>query len=90
MVSIAGSLCLVLLCSTQVHSKPSSTYQEQYLNMEQRTDWLLASLLREPRMTPFWRTMGSKPVGAYCQQGVECTTKVCRKGHCSYLPHNWS
>uniref|UniRef100_A0A6I8S469 Uncharacterized protein n=1 Tax=Xenopus tropicalis TaxID=8364 RepID=A0A6I8S469_XENTR len=30
------------------------------------------------RMTPFWRTVGSKPLGAYCNQGLECTTKICR------------
>eukprot|EP00079_Xenopus_tropicalis_P038380 XP_017952151.1 PREDICTED: bone morphogenetic protein 15 isoform X2 [Xenopus tropicalis] len=33
---------------------------------------------RGPRMTPFWRTVGSKPLGAYCNQGLECTTKICR------------
>ncbi|CAJ0916413.1 unnamed protein product [Ranitomeya imitator] len=60
----------------------------RYLNMEQ-TNWPLASLLRGPRMTPFWRTVGNKPIGAYCQQGLECTTRVCRKGQCSYLLHNW-
>ncbi|XP_064422777.1 liver-expressed antimicrobial peptide 2 [Latimeria chalumnae] len=41
-------------------------------------------LRRWVRMTPFWRTVGSKPYGAYCQNDYECTTKLCRKGHCAY------
>uniref|UniRef100_A0A674IA30 Uncharacterized protein n=1 Tax=Terrapene triunguis TaxID=2587831 RepID=A0A674IA30_9SAUR len=33
---------------------------------------------RAVRMTPFWRMVGSKPLGAYCQHGLECSTKMCR------------
>ncbi|XP_063794599.1 liver-expressed antimicrobial peptide 2-like [Pseudophryne corroboree] len=83
MVSIDGSLCIVmLLCNTQVFTQPSSIYQglspNRYMHVEKSPDWPPASLLRVSRMTPFWRTVGSKPIGAYCQQGLECTTKVCR------------
>uniref|UniRef100_A0A8C4J0A2 Liver-expressed antimicrobial peptide 2 n=1 Tax=Dromaius novaehollandiae TaxID=8790 RepID=A0A8C4J0A2_DRONO len=33
---------------------------------------------RLARMTPFWRTVGSKPPGAHCQHSLECITKACR------------
>ncbi|CAM5139773.1 unnamed protein product [Eretmochelys imbricata] len=38
---------------------------------------------RAVRMTPFWRMVGSKPLGAYCRHGLECSTKMCRNGHCA-------
>uniref|UniRef100_A0A8C8ARI6 Liver-expressed antimicrobial peptide 2 n=1 Tax=Otus sunia TaxID=257818 RepID=A0A8C8ARI6_9STRI len=33
---------------------------------------------RLPRMTPFWRMVGSRPLGAYCQHSLECVTRACR------------
>lgn len=33
---------------------------------------------RLPRMTPFWRMVGSRPLGAHCQHGLECITRACR------------
>ncbi|KAB5579323.1 hypothetical protein PDJAM_G00200660 [Pangasius djambal] len=42
------------------------------------------SLRRMARMTPLWRIMGTKPHGAYCQNNYECSTGICRKGHCSF------
>ncbi|NP_001122249.1 liver-expressed antimicrobial peptide 2 precursor [Danio rerio] len=42
------------------------------------------SLKRTARMTPLWRTVGTKPHGAYCQNNYECSTGICRMGHCSY------
>ncbi|XP_025963564.1 liver-expressed antimicrobial peptide 2-like [Dromaius novaehollandiae] len=38
---------------------------------------------RLARMTPFWRTVGSKPPGAHCQHSLECITKACRAGRCA-------
>lgn len=35
-------------------------------------------LRRTARMTPLWRTMGTKPYGAYCQNNYECSTGICR------------
>uniref|UniRef100_A0A8C8SVE5 Liver-expressed antimicrobial peptide 2 n=1 Tax=Pelusios castaneus TaxID=367368 RepID=A0A8C8SVE5_9SAUR len=35
-------------------------------------------LRRTARMTPFWRMVGSKPLGAYCRHGLECSTTMCR------------
>uniref|UniRef100_UPI0037E9C487 liver-expressed antimicrobial peptide 2 n=1 Tax=Semicossyphus pulcher TaxID=241346 RepID=UPI0037E9C487 len=40
-------------------------------------------LRRIARMTPLWRIMNSKPFGAYCQNNYECSTGLCRAGHCS-------
>ncbi|CAL8326415.1 unnamed protein product [Lota lota] len=40
-------------------------------------------LRRVARMTPLWRLMNSKPLGAYCQSNYECSTGLCRGGHCS-------
>lgn len=33
---------------------------------------------RLPRMTPFWRMVGSRPLGAHCRHGFECVTRACR------------
>lgn len=33
---------------------------------------------RLPRMTPFWRMVGSRSLGAHCQHGLECVTRACR------------
>ncbi|XP_052444476.1 liver-expressed antimicrobial peptide 2-like [Carassius gibelio] len=41
-------------------------------------------LHRKIRMSPLWRIMGFKPYGAYCHDNIECTTGLCRKGHCSF------
>ncbi|XP_074864137.1 liver-expressed antimicrobial peptide 2 [Carettochelys insculpta] len=38
---------------------------------------------RAGRMTPFWRMVGSKPLGAYCRHGLECSTSMCRFGRCA-------
>uniref|UniRef100_A0A669F8A3 Liver-expressed antimicrobial peptide 2 n=1 Tax=Oreochromis niloticus TaxID=8128 RepID=A0A669F8A3_ORENI len=40
---------------------------------------------RIARMTPLWRIMNSKPFGAYCQNNYECSTGLCRAGHCSTM-----
>lgn len=33
---------------------------------------------RLPRMTPFWRMVGSRPPGAHCRHSLECITRACR------------
>ncbi|XP_069827726.1 liver-expressed antimicrobial peptide 2 [Dendropsophus ebraccatus] len=38
--------------------------------------------LRVKRMTPFWRTMSMRPVGASCRDDTECTTRLCRNQKC--------
>ncbi|XP_062311664.1 liver-expressed antimicrobial peptide 2 [Osmerus eperlanus] len=47
-------------------------------------DGAVGILKRTARMTPLWRVMGSKPYGAYCQNHVECSTGICKGGHCTY------
>uniref|UniRef100_A0A8V5HED8 Liver-expressed antimicrobial peptide 2 n=1 Tax=Melopsittacus undulatus TaxID=13146 RepID=A0A8V5HED8_MELUD len=33
---------------------------------------------RLPLMTPIWRTVGSRPLGAHCHHSLECVTRACR------------
>ncbi|KAJ1101546.1 hypothetical protein NDU88_006613 [Pleurodeles waltl] len=90
---LASALAIVVvLCTWQVLSIP--ILEDQMLDALARkgasmsasrmNELRLQSLRRFTRMTPFWRMVGSKPLGAYCLQGLECTTKLCRKGHCAY------
>uniref|UniRef100_A0A8V5GG75 Liver-expressed antimicrobial peptide 2 n=2 Tax=Neognathae TaxID=8825 RepID=A0A8V5GG75_MELUD len=39
-------------------------------------------LVRERRMTPFWRGVSLRPVGASCRDNSECITMLCRKNRC--------
>ncbi|XP_060790898.1 liver-expressed antimicrobial peptide 2-like [Neoarius graeffei] len=43
-----------------------------------------AVLHRKARMTPLWRNLASKPHGAYCHDHIECLTRLCRNGFCSF------
>ncbi|KAM4612308.1 liver-expressed antimicrobial peptide 2 [Polymixia lowei] len=43
----------------------------------------LHTLRRVARMSPLWRILNSKPFGAYCQNHYECSSGICRGGHCS-------
>ncbi|XP_055066727.1 liver-expressed antimicrobial peptide 2 [Paramisgurnus dabryanus] len=62
-----------LACSPVPPDKPSTSEQEVQMSPK-----------RTARMTPLWRIMGTKPHGAFCQNNYECSTGICRKGHCSY------
>ncbi|NXK73443.1 LEAP2 protein, partial [Amazona guildingii] len=39
-------------------------------------------LVRQRRMTPFWRGVSLRPVGASCRDNSECITMLCRKNRC--------
>ncbi|NXQ96483.1 LEAP2 protein, partial [Sagittarius serpentarius] len=39
-------------------------------------------LTRQRRMTPFWRGVSLRPVGASCRDNSECITMLCRKNRC--------
>ncbi|NXD77073.1 LEAP2 protein, partial [Halcyon senegalensis] len=39
-------------------------------------------LLRQRRMTPFWRGVSLRPIGASCRDNSECITMLCRKNRC--------
>ncbi|XP_007519980.1 liver-expressed antimicrobial peptide 2 [Erinaceus europaeus] len=44
----------------------------------------LSSLKRRlRRMTPFWRGISVRPIGASCRDDLECITRLCRKSRCS-------
>ncbi|KAM5298696.1 liver-expressed antimicrobial peptide 2 [Ctenodactylus gundi] len=44
----------------------------------------LTSTKRRPRrMTPFWRGVSLRPIGASCRDNSECITRLCRKRRCS-------
>ncbi|XP_020035290.1 liver-expressed antimicrobial peptide 2 [Castor canadensis] len=40
---------------------------------------------RSRRMTPFWRGVSLRPIGASCRDDSECITKLCRKRRCSLI-----
>ncbi|NWI90819.1 LEAP2 protein, partial [Pitta sordida] len=37
---------------------------------------------RQRRMTPFWRGVALRPIGASCRDNSECITMLCRKNRC--------
>nr|XP_009930730.1 PREDICTED: liver-expressed antimicrobial peptide 2 [Opisthocomus hoazin] len=39
-------------------------------------------LTRARRMTPFWRGVSLRPIGAACRDNSECITMLCRKNRC--------
>ncbi|KAL7374607.1 hypothetical protein ABVT39_003833 [Epinephelus coioides] len=75
----AVALCIVLLVlAQQVCAGPLVQSSS-----DQKADSGVHTLKRVARMTPLWRIMNSKPFGAYCQNNYECSTGLCRAGHCS-------
>ncbi|XP_029382438.1 liver-expressed antimicrobial peptide 2 [Echeneis naucrates] len=74
----AVALCLVLLVLIQqVCAAPLDS------QVQPSGGRGVQALRRTARMTPLWRIMNSKPFGAYCQNNYECSTGLCRAGHCS-------
>ncbi|KFP02121.1 Liver-expressed antimicrobial peptide 2, partial [Calypte anna] len=41
-----------------------------------------AQQMRQRRMTPFWRGVSLRPIGASCRDNTECITMLCRKNRC--------
>ncbi|XP_063301323.1 liver-expressed antimicrobial peptide 2 [Pelobates fuscus] len=39
--------------------------------------------VRLPRMTPFWRGLSLRPIGASCRDPSECLTRLCKNNRCS-------
>ncbi|XP_068164171.1 liver-expressed antimicrobial peptide 2 [Antennarius striatus] len=79
----AAVLCIVLLLmAQQVFAGP--LVPQVRSSPDQRPDSGPVQVLRRiARMTPLWRIMNSKPFGAYCQNNYECSTGLCRAGHCA-------
>ncbi|KAM8971944.1 liver-expressed antimicrobial peptide 2 [Pelodytes ibericus] len=38
--------------------------------------------VRLPRMTPFWRGLSLRPIGASCRDPSECLTRLCKDNRC--------
>ncbi|KAM7377031.1 hypothetical protein PAMA_013694 [Pampus argenteus] len=82
----AVALCLVLLVlAQQVFAGPlaSQVRSSSDQGADSQVEHTIHTLRRKARMTPLWRIMNSKPFGAYCQNSYECSTGLCRAGHCS-------
>ncbi|XP_070710951.1 liver-expressed antimicrobial peptide 2 [Pempheris klunzingeri] len=74
------TLCVVLLLlAQQAHAGPLVPP----VRSSSASSSGVPTLRRIARMTPLWRIMNSKPFGAYCQNNYECSTGLCRAGHCS-------
>uniref|UniRef100_A0A8D1XYR8 Liver-expressed antimicrobial peptide 2 n=2 Tax=Sus scrofa TaxID=9823 RepID=A0A8D1XYR8_PIG len=57
-------LVICLLLAVQVHGSPIPE---------------LSSAKKRPRrMTPFWRAVSLRPIGASCRDDSECLTRLCR------------
>ncbi|KAF1380837.1 hypothetical protein PFLUV_G00168150 [Perca fluviatilis] len=78
----AVALCIVLLMLAQQVCAGPLVPQVQS-SADRKADSSGQTLRRTARMTPLWRIMNSKPFGAYCQNNYECSTGLCRAGHCS-------
>ncbi|XP_069015095.1 liver-expressed antimicrobial peptide 2 [Embiotoca jacksoni] len=82
----AVALCIVLLVlAQQVCAGPlvSEARSGSARSADAKGEQAVRALRRTARMTPLWRIMNSKPFGAYCQNNYECSTGLCRAGHCS-------
>ncbi|XP_008292487.1 liver-expressed antimicrobial peptide 2 [Stegastes partitus] len=80
------ALCIVLvMLAQQVCAGPlvSQVQSSSDRSADSRGEQTVHVLRRIARMTPLWRIMNSKPFGAYCQNNYECSTGLCRAGHCS-------
>ncbi|CAM9485826.1 liver-expressed antimicrobial peptide 2 [Strix aluco] len=64
-------VAVVLLCSLLLsQTRGASLHRRQ------------PGLTRPKRMTPFWRGVSLRPVGASCRDNSECLTMLCRKNRC--------
>ncbi|XP_026155188.1 liver-expressed antimicrobial peptide 2 [Mastacembelus armatus] len=84
----AVALYIVLLMLAQeVHAGPLTSDVQS--SSDQGADSRGEHTLRRiARMTPLWRIISSKPLGAYCQNNYECSTGICKAGHCSTRQHS--
>ncbi|KAJ7996370.1 hypothetical protein DPEC_G00236390 [Dallia pectoralis] len=76
-------VCLLsLVLAHQLCASPIGSL-DSILSLHQSTK----ILDRKARMTPLWRFIGTKPTGAFCRDHFECSTQICRRGHCA-LSHS--
>ncbi|KAM6908984.1 liver-expressed antimicrobial peptide 2 [Xenentodon cancila] len=82
----AVAVCILLLIAAQqVCAGPLASHVQSSSDQSSglRGELAVGTLRRVARMTPLWRIMNSKPSGAFCQNNFECSTGLCRAGHCS-------
>ncbi|XP_058480919.1 liver-expressed antimicrobial peptide 2 [Solea solea] len=85
----AVTLCVLLFMATQqVCAAPPPQVRSSSAHSPDGRG--VPAVRRVARMTPLWRIMNSKPFGAYCQNNYECSTGICRGGHCSNSPRSLS
>ncbi|XP_008934879.1 PREDICTED: liver-expressed antimicrobial peptide 2 [Merops nubicus] len=72
---------VLLLCSLLLSQAPGASLQHQQ-HQEQQQQREQPWPARRRRMTPFWRGVSLRPVGASCRDSSECVTMLCRKNRC--------
>ncbi|NWX51840.1 LEAP2 protein, partial [Steatornis caripensis] len=68
-------LLTVAACSD---SRTTTLFQTHSASLHHRQP----RLTRQRRMTPFWRGVALRPIGASCRDNSECITMLCRKNRC--------
>ncbi|KFP30410.1 Liver-expressed antimicrobial peptide 2 [Colius striatus] len=63
-------MAVILLCSLLLSQAHCASLHPQ------------PQLTRQRRMTPFWRGVSLRPIGASCRDNSECITMLCRKNQC--------
>ncbi|NXO47444.1 LEAP2 protein, partial [Aramus guarauna] len=59
-------MAVLLLCSLLLSQTDCASLHQQ------------PRLTRQRRMTPFWRGVSLRPIGASCRDNSECITMLCR------------
>ncbi|XP_034413562.1 liver-expressed antimicrobial peptide 2 [Cyclopterus lumpus] len=85
----ACALLLLLLLSQQVCAGPLAPPVRSGSDQRPEPNAPLPRR-RAARMSPLWRIMNSKRVGAYCHNNYECSNGLCRAGHCAATPRSIS
>ncbi|XP_062997830.1 liver-expressed antimicrobial peptide 2-like [Elgaria multicarinata webbii] len=87
--ALALGWLLLLLCSQQAsaaraggHILAGQERQSAAVPEGISTRWMQLLSRARRSSTPFWRTVGSKPLAAHCLRGLECSTRACRNGRC--------
>ncbi|XP_053573151.1 liver-expressed antimicrobial peptide 2 [Bombina bombina] len=69
---------ILLLCTIFIHQFDCASLSHMALR----------AAVRIPRMTPFWRGLSLRPIGASCRDATECSTRLCSNNRCSLKTFN--
>uniref|UniRef100_A0A8C5U4G4 Liver-expressed antimicrobial peptide 2 n=1 Tax=Malurus cyaneus samueli TaxID=2593467 RepID=A0A8C5U4G4_9PASS len=64
-------MAALLLCSLLLSQTHSASLSQSQPHVQPRSP-------RQRRMTPFWRGVSLRPIGASCRDNSECLTMLCR------------